>query len=229
MAALEIRKDRTPAMLRKLAKETDDARVARRGCRRHSDDADYCASVEAGVGHGPAHQRSRGHRDKGIRFQAGCAGLDDPWQANQEQEAQPGAAGAAGGEADRRSARTGERQRLAFFSPTGNGPIRRDAATKAVARAQAAIGLAHFHAHDLRRTAVTRMAELQVSPHTISLILNHSSARKGTVTSAVYIQYSYDKEKREGLELWGRLLEGIVATVEQRSTSIEPAEVAPTT
>lgn len=30
MAALEIRKDRTPAMLRKLAKETDDVRVARR-------------------------------------------------------------------------------------------------------------------------------------------------------------------------------------------------------
>ncbi|MGE3918931.1 MAG: hypothetical protein AB7F78_24860, partial [Hyphomicrobiaceae bacterium] len=29
-AALEIRKDRTPAVLRKLAKETDDARVARR-------------------------------------------------------------------------------------------------------------------------------------------------------------------------------------------------------
>lgn len=30
MAALEIRKDRTPTVLRKLAKETDDARVARR-------------------------------------------------------------------------------------------------------------------------------------------------------------------------------------------------------
>ncbi|MFM9940146.1 MAG: transposase [Hyphomicrobiaceae bacterium] len=30
MTALEIRKDRTPAMLRKLAKGTDDARVARR-------------------------------------------------------------------------------------------------------------------------------------------------------------------------------------------------------
>lgn len=30
MAALEIRKDRTPTVLRKLAKETDDGRVARR-------------------------------------------------------------------------------------------------------------------------------------------------------------------------------------------------------
>ena len=114
-----------------------------------------------------------------------------------------------------------------FPSPTGSGPIRRDAATKAVARAETAIGLADFHPHDLRRTAATRMAELQVSPHTISLILNHASARKGTVTSAVYIQYSYDKEKREGLEVWGRLLDGIVATVEQRSTSIEPTEIAP--
>ncbi len=30
MAALEIRKNRTPAMLRKLAKEADDTRLARR-------------------------------------------------------------------------------------------------------------------------------------------------------------------------------------------------------
>ena len=30
MAALKIRKDRTPTVLRKLAKATDDARVARR-------------------------------------------------------------------------------------------------------------------------------------------------------------------------------------------------------
>jgi integrase len=100
-----------------------------------------------------------------------------------------------------------------FPSPTGKGPMRPDAATKAVARAQAAIGLDDFRVHDLRRTAATRMAELQVSPHTISLILNHASARKGTVTGKVYIQYSYDMEKREGLEVWGRTLEKLTATL----------------
>lgn len=74
-----------------------------------------------------------------------------------------------------------------------------------------AIGLEDFRIHDLRRTAATRMAELGISPHTISLILNHASARKGSVTSKVYVQYGYDKEKREALEAWGLLLGGLIA------------------
>ena len=32
----------------------------------------------------------------------------------------------------------------------------------------------------------------------------------GTVTSAVHVKYSYDKEKREALEIWGRRLQEIV-------------------
>lgn len=36
------------------------------------------------------------------------------------------------------------------------------------------------------------------------------SARNGTVTSAVHVKYSYDKEKREALEIWGRRLQEIV-------------------
>jgi integrase len=98
-----------------------------------------------------------------------------------------------------------------FPSPTGKGPMGAHAATKALERARSAIGLEDFRIHDLRRTAATRMAELGISPHTISLILNHASARKGSVTSKVYVQYSYDKEKREALEAWGRLLDGVIA------------------
>ena len=43
------------------------------------------------------------------------------------------------------------------------------------------------------------MAEMGISPHTISLVLNHVSVRRGTITSKVYVQYSYDREKREAL------------------------------
>lgn len=89
-----------------------------------------------------------------------------------------------------------------FPSPNGKGPIGAHAATKALDRARPAIGLEDFRIHDLRRTAATRMAELGISPHTISLVLNHASARKGSVTSKVYVQYSYDKEKREALDAW---------------------------
>ena len=42
-----------------------------------------------------------------------------------------------------------------------------------------------------------------ISPHTISLVLNHVTARQGTITSKVYVQYSYDREKREALNAWG--------------------------
>jgi integrase len=100
--------------------------------------------------------------------------------------------------------------RHVFPSPTGKAPMGAHAPTKALERARSAIGLEDFRIHDLRRTAATRMAELGISPHTISLILNHASARKGSITSKVYVQYSYDKEKREALEAWSGLLLGLV-------------------
>jgi integrase len=75
------------------------------------------------------------------------------------------------------------------------------------------IGLEDFRVHDLRRTAATRMAEMGIAPHTISLVLNHVSARAGTVTGKVYVQYSYDREKREALDRWGDRLQAILIDV----------------
>ena len=102
--------------------------------------------------------------------------------------------------------------RWLFPNQAGARPIRADAATKALARSSEALGLDNFRVHDLRRTAASHMAMLEVSPHTISLILNHATARKGNVTSAVYIQYSYDKEKREALEKWGKKMELLLSS-----------------
>ena len=99
-----------------------------------------------------------------------------------------------------------------FPSPNGDGPIDPHAPTRALARARDAIALDDFRIHDLRRTAATRMAELGISPHTISMILNHVSARQGTITSKVYVQYSYDHEKREALMAWATRLEAITST-----------------
>lgn len=98
-----------------------------------------------------------------------------------------------------------------FPSPRGTGPIGSGAATKGMQRARSTFCLADFRVHDLRRTAATGMAELGVSPHTISLVLNHISARTGTITTAVYVKYSYDREKREALDAWGNRLQEIVA------------------
>ena len=98
-----------------------------------------------------------------------------------------------------------------FPGVAGNGPIDAHAPTKALERARAVIGLDDFRVHDLRHTAATRMAEMGINPHTISLILNHVSTRRGTVTGKVYNQYSYDREKREALRSWGARLEEILA------------------
>lgn len=89
-------------------------------------------------------------------------------------------------------------------------PIGAGAATKGMQRARPVLDLGDFRVHDLRRTAATGMAELGISPHTISLVLNHISAQKGTITAAVYVKYSYDKEKREALDQWADRLERLI-------------------
>jgi integrase len=99
----------------------------------------------------------------------------------------------------------------AFPGSSGMQPIDPHAPTKALDRARPVIGLDNFRIHDLRRTAATRMAEMGINPHTISLILNHVSARSGSITAKVYVQYSYDREKRDALNAWGERLQSIVA------------------
>jgi integrase len=99
-----------------------------------------------------------------------------------------------------------------FPNPKNDGPIDSHAPTRALARARPAIGIPDFRIHDLRRTAATRMAEIDVSPHTISLVLNHVSATQGTVTGKAYVQYQYDREKRAALDAWGVRLGAIVAS-----------------
>src|SRR5690349_20528550 len=80
-----------------------------------------------------------------------------------------------------------------FPSPSGTGPITAHAATRALSRAREGLGLRHFRVHDLRRTVATGMASLGINPHTISLVLDHTSVTKGTVTGAVYVKYSFDR------------------------------------
>lgn len=101
----------------------------------------------------------------------------------------------------------GKESRWLFPSSSGDGPMHSHAPTKAVNRGRDALGVSNFRVHDLRRTAATRMAELGINPHTISMVLNHVSARRGTITGRVYVHYGYDREKREALEVWSRTLE----------------------
>jgi integrase len=55
--------------------------------------------------------------------------------------------------------------------------------------------------HDLRRTAATRMAQLEVPPHIIERVLNHSSGQLGGV-AGIYNRYAYLDEMRDALTKW---------------------------
>ena len=62
--------------------------------------------------------------------------------------------------------------------------------------------------HDLRRTAATFMTrELGVPRLVVSKILNHADSG----VTAVYDRASYDPEKRQALDAWGKLVQEIVS------------------
>ncbi len=58
-----------------------------------------------------------------------------------------------------------------------------------------------WNLHDLRRTAATGMAKLEVRPHVIERVLNHSTGQLGGI-AGVYNRFQYLDEMRDALNLW---------------------------
>ena len=81
---------------------------------------------------------------------------------------------------------------------------------KTVRLAQDRFGIVQWTMHDLRRTAITEMARLGVSPIVLGHVINHRSVTRAGVTLAVYSQYDYAAEKKQALELWAKKLASIV-------------------
>jgi integrase len=88
--------------------------------------------------------------------------------------------------------------------------------------AEAGRPLDHWTPHDLRRTVATGMADLGIQPHIIEAVLNHVSGHKSGV-AGIYNRATYDKEKREALNLWA---EHVMATVEDRAATVVPLKRA---
>jgi integrase len=67
----------------------------------------------------------------------------------------------------------------------------------------------HWILHDLRRSAATGMARLNIAPHVVDKVLNHVS---GTIrgVAAVYNRFEYIDERRGALEAWGRYVTALV-------------------
>jgi integrase len=107
----------------------------------------------------------------------------------------------------------------AFVFPAEEGPLPPHAVARTIGRAQEAdeerpegrFGIAHWTAHDLRRTALTGMAKLGMAPIVLGHVANHRTTTKAGVTLGVYIQHGYQKEVREALELWADRLSAVIA------------------
>jgi integrase len=76
---------------------------------------------------------------------------------------------------------------------------------------QGEFGIDRWTAHDLRRTALTKMAELGVAPIVLGHIANHRTTTKAGMTLSVYVHHQYEREKRQALELWANRLQGIIS------------------
>lgn len=105
----------------------------------------------------------------------------------------------------------------AAIFPCGTGALSPVAVARTILRANeisddrplGRFGIAPWSAHDLRRTALTRMAGLGVAPLVLGHVANHRTTTRAGVTLAVYNRYDYEKEKRAALDLWASRIEAI--------------------
>jgi integrase len=73
--------------------------------------------------------------------------------------------------------------------------------------------------HDLRRSAVTHMAEIGVAPHVIESAVNHISGHKGGI-AGTYNVAEYAAEKRAALQRWADHIEALAAGREPSSNVV---------
>ena len=93
------------------------------------------------------------------------------------------------------------------FSRNGATPVGDFSSQKR--RLDALCGVSDWRLHDLRRTTVSGMARLGVTPHVADKILNHVGDEcRGAY--AVYQRHEFLKERRDALERWGGHVAGLL-------------------
>lgn len=70
-------------------------------------------------------------------------------------------------------------------------------------------GVSCWTLHDLRRTCAVGLQRLGVRLEVTEAVLGHTSGSRAGIV-AIYQTYSYEPEKRQALEAWGRHVEGLL-------------------
>ncbi|MBP7275672.1 MAG: site-specific integrase [Kiritimatiellae bacterium] len=89
-------------------------------------------------------------------------------------------------------------------------PFGKTAFSQAVRRSRELLGIENFCPHDLRRTGATWITAAGLPKLYARLMLNHSDGDRD-VTGEVYVQYSYDFEKKRAAQVWDFVLDQIVS------------------
>lgn len=79
----------------------------------------------------------------------------------------------------------------------------------------------HWTWHDLRRTAVTGMAEIDILPHIIEAVVNHISGSKAGI-AGVYNKAVYPEQRKAAMAAWGRHVENLVRPDPNPETVVVP-------
>ena len=88
-------------------------------------------------------------------------------------------------------------------------PFGKSAFHQAIRKNRDILGIENFCPHDLRRTGATWITAVGLPKLYARLILNHSDGDRD-VTGEVYVQYSYDFEKRRAVQVWEFILNQII-------------------
>ena len=82
--------------------------------------------------------------------------------------------------------------------------------SKCKSRLDGLLSMPHWTLHDLRRTAASGMARLNINLPIIEKVLNHSSGSFAGIV-AVYQKHTFAEEKRKALEAWGAFVSDLVS------------------
>ena len=88
-------------------------------------------------------------------------------------------------------------------------PLGDTALSQVIRKNKQKLGIDDFKPHDLRRSAATWITAVGLPKLYARLMLNHSDGDRD-VTGEVYVQYSYDFEKRRAADVWQFVLEHII-------------------
>ncbi|MCP5347365.1 MAG: site-specific integrase [Gammaproteobacteria bacterium] len=89
-------------------------------------------------------------------------------------------------------------------------PYGETALSQALRKNREALEIDDFTPHDLRRSGATWITAVGLPKLYASLLLNHKD-KSSDVTGQVYVQYSYDFEKRKAMNIWEFVLDQIVS------------------